>query len=225
MGTEILSPGWQERTGMDYDDLIWVETGETLTEESFNRYRAERPDGFFLMEHIREEDMRAAVLHPDVIIASDGMPLVDAEGSYLPFDAPFGAGLGHPRSAGTFGTYLRIAIDDGSLTLPQIIAKTAWQAGGVPRAVRAVHGQARPAPGGCVRRHHALRCGRGPGYGWLRGRNELPGVGGVRPRHRQRTAGPTGRPAGGRRASGTGHSRSRKMKPLVAGPPPSHRGR
>ena len=30
MGTEILSPGWQERTGMDYSDLIWVETGETL---------------------------------------------------------------------------------------------------------------------------------------------------------------------------------------------------
>jgi dihydroorotase-like cyclic amidohydrolase len=127
MGTEILSPGWQERTGMDYDDLIWVETGETLTEETFNRYRAERPDGFFLMEHISQRDMLTAVLHPDVIIASDGMPLVDADGSFLAFDAPFGAGLGHPRSAGTFGTYLRIAIDDGSLTMPQIISKTAYQ--------------------------------------------------------------------------------------------------
>ena len=126
MGTEILSPGWQERTGMDYSDLIWVETGETLTEELFNKYRAERQDGFFLMEHIKEKDMLAAVLHPDIIIASDGMPLVDADGNSLSFDAPFGAGLGHPRSAGTFGTYLRIAIDDGSLTMPQIIAKTAY---------------------------------------------------------------------------------------------------
>ena len=70
--------------------------------------------------------MLAAVLHPDIIIASDGMPLVDANGKSLPFDAPFGAGLGHPRSAGTFGAYLRIAIDDGSLTMPQIIAKTAY---------------------------------------------------------------------------------------------------
>ena len=126
MGTEILSPGWQERTGMDYSDLIWVETGETLTEETFNKYRSERPDGFFVMEHIKEKDMLAAVLHPDIIIASDGMPLVDADGKSLPFDAPFGAGLGHPRSAGTFGAYLRIAIDDGSLTMPQIIAKTAY---------------------------------------------------------------------------------------------------
>lgn len=127
MGTEILSPGWQERTGMDYSDLTWVETGETLTEETFNKYRAERQDGFFLMEHIKQKDMLAAVLHPDVIIASDGMPLVDADGNFLPFDAPFGAGLGHPRSAGTYGTYLRMAIDDGSLTMPQIIAKTAFQ--------------------------------------------------------------------------------------------------
>ena len=126
IGTEILSPGWQERTGMDYDDLIWVETGETLTEKTFKKYRSERPDGFFVMEHIKEKDMLAAVLHPHVIIASDGMPLVDADGRSLPFDASFGAGLGHPRSAGTFGTYLRIAIDDGSLTLPQIIAKTAY---------------------------------------------------------------------------------------------------
>jgi dihydroorotase-like cyclic amidohydrolase len=112
---------------MEYGDLIWVETGESLTEETFKKYRAERPDGFFLMEHIKEKDMLAAVLHPDIIIASDGMPLVDADGKSLPFDAPFGAGLGHPRSAGTFGTYLRIAIDEGSLTMPQIIAKTAYQ--------------------------------------------------------------------------------------------------
>ena len=126
MGTEILSPGWQERTGMDYSDLIWVETGETLTEETFKKYRAERQDGFFLMEHIKRKDMLAAVLHRDIIIASDAIPLVDADGKSLPFDAPFGAGLGHPRSAGTYGTYLRIAIDDGSLTMPQIIAKTAY---------------------------------------------------------------------------------------------------
>lgn len=126
IAAEILSPGWQERTGMDYSDLIWVETGETLTEETFNKYRAERPDGFFVMEHIKEPDMMAAILHPDIIIGSDGMPLVDDDGHSLPFDAPFGAGLGHPRSAGTFGKYLRIAIDDGTLTMPQIIAKTAY---------------------------------------------------------------------------------------------------
>ncbi|WP_209505672.1 MULTISPECIES: amidohydrolase family protein [unclassified Ruegeria] len=126
IAAEILAEGWQERTGMDYDDLIWVETGETLTQETFEKYRSERPDGFFLMEHIMRKDMLAAVLHPDIIIASDGMPLVDDAGASLPFATPFGVGNGHPRSAGTFGAYLRIAIDDGSLTMPQIIAKTGF---------------------------------------------------------------------------------------------------
>ena len=87
MGTEILSPGWQERTGMDYSDLIWVETGETLTEETFNKYRAERPDGFFVMAHIKEKDMLAAVLHRDIIIASEdaviGTPYSRMWGAYL----------------------------------------------------------------------------------------------------------------------------------------------
>lgn len=126
IAAEILAEGWQERTGMDYDDLVWVETGETLTKETFETYRRDRPDGFFVMEHIMRKDMLAAVLHPGIIIASDGMPLVDAKGASLPFTAPFGAGSGHPRSAGTFGAYLRIAIDDGSLTMPQIIAKTGY---------------------------------------------------------------------------------------------------
>jgi N-acyl-D-aspartate/D-glutamate deacylase len=43
IATEILSEGWQTRMAMDYKDLTWVETGETLTEETFNKYRRERP--------------------------------------------------------------------------------------------------------------------------------------------------------------------------------------
>jgi hypothetical protein len=35
----IFDPGWQERLGIEYKDLIWAETGERLTEESFARYR------------------------------------------------------------------------------------------------------------------------------------------------------------------------------------------
>ncbi|MEP2029806.1 MAG: amidohydrolase family protein [Paracoccaceae bacterium] len=126
IAAELLAEGWQERTGMDYDDLTWVETGETLTKETFDAYRRNRPDGFFLMEHIQQKDMLTALLHSDVIVASDGMPLVDDNGASLPFDAPFGAGNGHPRSAGTFAAYLRIAMDDGTLTMPQIIAKTGY---------------------------------------------------------------------------------------------------
>jgi hypothetical protein len=126
IGTTILDEGWQERTGMDYENLQWVETGESLTEELFNKYRSERPEGYFIMEHIKQPDMRAALFHPEVIVGSDGMVFVDEEGNLLPANAPFGAGLGHPRGAGTHARYLRIALDDGRLDLPQILAKTSY---------------------------------------------------------------------------------------------------
>ena len=126
IATRILDPGWQERTDMSYDDLTWVLTGETLTEETFEKYRHEQPGGFYIMEHIKKKDMMTAILDPSVAIASDGTPFADEDGNMLSFDAPDGIGLGHPRGAGTKATYLRLAIDDGSLTMLQIIAKASY---------------------------------------------------------------------------------------------------
>jgi N-acyl-D-aspartate/D-glutamate deacylase len=70
--------------------------------------------------------MMVALTHPDVIVGSDGMVYVDEDANLLPADAPFGAGLGHPRGAGTYAKYLRLAIEDGSLSLRQILAKTSY---------------------------------------------------------------------------------------------------
>lgn len=126
IATEILDEGWQQRMDMDFSDLQWVETGETLTPESFARYRRERPEGYFIMNHIKEKDMRAALVHPDVIVGSDGMVYTDEKGQLLEEDAPFGTGRGHPRGAGSYGRYLRLAIDDGSLSMQQILAKTSY---------------------------------------------------------------------------------------------------
>ena len=126
IGTEILDEGWQHRMDMDYHDITWVETGETLTEETFNKYRRERPEGYFIMNHIKEEDMLVALNHPNVIIGSDGMVYVDDNGQLLPKDAPFDEGNGHPRGAGSYGSYLRLAIDNGRLSWPEILAKTSY---------------------------------------------------------------------------------------------------
>ncbi len=126
IGTEILDEGWQERMDMDYHDLTWTETGETLTEKSFNQYRSERPEGYFIMKHIKEEDMLIALNHPSTIIGSDGMVYTDSKGQLLPKDAPVSAGLGHPRGAGSYGRFLRLAIDGGSLSLMNALAKTSY---------------------------------------------------------------------------------------------------
>jgi dihydroorotase len=85
----ILDDGWQDRLRISYGDIQWQDTGERLTEESFNRYRKE--GGTVIMHMMKEEWIRAQLSDPRVMVASDGMP-------YAP-----GA---HPRSAGTFSRFL-----------------------------------------------------------------------------------------------------------------------
>jgi dihydroorotase len=110
IGAAILDPGWQERLGRDYGDIAWAATGERLTEETFNRYREQEPNGTIVAYVMDEENVIAALKHPDVMIAADGGSLA--------------GGRGHPRSAGSharvLGVYTR---EEGVLTLMDAIRK------------------------------------------------------------------------------------------------------
>lgn len=90
----MLNEGWQDRLGIDYADLQWVETGERLNESTFNTYR--KKGGVLIMHMMKPEWIKAGIAAPNVIIASDGMPY---------------AKLAHPRTAGTYarvlGRYVR----------------------------------------------------------------------------------------------------------------------
>lgn len=90
----VFDEGWQERLGIGYHDLQWVETGERLTEESFTAYRKE--GGTVILHLMKPEWIKAGIVTEGTIIASDGMPY---------------AKLAHPRTAGTFtrvlGKYVR----------------------------------------------------------------------------------------------------------------------
>ena len=103
----IFDPGWQETLGISYGDLQWQDTGERLTEETFNQYREE--GGVVIIHMMRPEWIRQALSAPFVMVASDGMP-------YAP-----GA---HPRSAGTFARFLgRYVRDEGLMPLMDGLAK------------------------------------------------------------------------------------------------------
>lgn len=77
-----------------YQKLLWPATGEHLTRESFLRYR--KTGGFVILPGNTPEMVRAAIIDPLTMIASDGS-LHD--------------GKGHPRTAGTYarvlGQYVR----------------------------------------------------------------------------------------------------------------------
>ena len=103
-----LFDGWVGRPREAYGRLQWVETGERLTPETFERYR--RQGGWVIM-HGRSEEMNEWIVgQPDVIAASDGIP--------------FSEGRAHPRGAGTFarilGHYVR---ERGALSLMDALRK------------------------------------------------------------------------------------------------------
>jgi N-acyl-D-aspartate/D-glutamate deacylase len=108
IASAIFNEGWQQNLGISYKDLQWPETGERLTAESFARYR--RTNGWVITFTNTEEMVKAAVVSPFTMIASDGIPYVE--------------GRSHPRSAGTFarilGHYVR---EEKALSLMEALRK------------------------------------------------------------------------------------------------------
>jgi len=104
----LFDPGWQERQGINYPDLLWPATGERLNPELFERYR--KQGGTVVLFSNTEEMIRLILAHPQVMVASDGI---------------LEAGVGHPRAAGTYarllGKYVR---DEKVLPLMEAIRKS-----------------------------------------------------------------------------------------------------
>jgi N-acyl-D-aspartate/D-glutamate deacylase len=94
LGSALFGPGWQQREGITYKDLQWVETGERLNQGTFEKYR--KQGGMVIIHSIPAEIAQLAVSSPLTMIASDGLIL---------------NGKGHPRGAGTYahvlGYYVR----------------------------------------------------------------------------------------------------------------------
>ncbi len=112
--TEIASASysnWQTRPPEYFANLLWPPTGERLTRESFERYRAQ--GGMVANFNTNTEEMvRVAVAHPLTMIASDGM---------------IEEGKGHPRAAGTFARVLgKYSREEGALTLMEAIRKSSF---------------------------------------------------------------------------------------------------
>jgi dihydroorotase len=92
-----LYDNWEQRSDEAISQIIWVATGESLTRESFARYR--KIGGSVIQAPSRMENVQQAINSPLTMIASDGSQMKD--------------GKGHPRSTGTYsqvlGRYVREA--------------------------------------------------------------------------------------------------------------------
>ena len=98
LGAAIFDPGFQERLGITYGDILIPSTGERLTKETFDTHRALGSGAIIFM--IPDSAADIAYRSPHVMVASDG-GLSQRDGKVF----------GHPRSAGThariLGSYVR----------------------------------------------------------------------------------------------------------------------
>jgi len=106
-GSPVFRGDWQELMGISYGDIESVKTHQRLTEESFNRGRAETPDEPVVAYVTSQSTVDYAVAHESVIIASDAVDVGR-----------------HPRTAGTFSRVLGQHVRERhALSLMQALAK------------------------------------------------------------------------------------------------------
>ena len=100
-----FNPGWQEKSGATYHDLMLPETGERLTKERFEElHNSSEPLRVILFSNTMEA-VDSVFRNPLVMVASDGEK-------------------GHPRNAGTFCRVLaRYVRNQRTLTLMDAIRK------------------------------------------------------------------------------------------------------
>jgi N-acyl-D-aspartate/D-glutamate deacylase len=100
-----FNPGWQEKSGATYHDLMLPETGERLTKERFEELHNSSEPRLVVLFSNTMEAVDPVFRNPLVMVASDGEK-------------------GHPRNAGTFCRILaRYVRSQGTLTLMDAIRK------------------------------------------------------------------------------------------------------
>ncbi len=108
INSALFNPGWQEKEGMTYSDLMIPSTGERLTKERFEELHASaRPQTIVLFNNTQAM-VDQVIANPLVMIASDGVS-------------------GHPRNAGTYGHVFSLYVRERrSLTLMDAMRKMSY---------------------------------------------------------------------------------------------------
>lgn len=105
VNSALFNPGWREKLGIDYRDLVLPDTGEHLTKTRFDELHDSNTSQWVLVFANTQEIVDQVIPHPLVMIASDG-----AEG--------------HPRNAGTYSRVLAQYVrEKGTVTLMDAIRK------------------------------------------------------------------------------------------------------
>jgi N-acyl-D-aspartate/D-glutamate deacylase len=105
INSALFNPGWQEKLGIGYGNLVLPDTGEHLTKDRFDVLHNSNTTQLVVIFSNTQEVVDQVIAHPLVMIASDG-----AEG--------------HPRNAGTYSRVLAQYVrEKGAITLMDALRK------------------------------------------------------------------------------------------------------
>jgi N-acyl-D-aspartate/D-glutamate deacylase len=105
INSAVFSPGWQQRLGISYGNLMLPETGERLTRERFDALHNSSTPHWVVIFDNTQEVIDKVIPNPLVMIASDGLE-------------------GHPRNAGTYSRVLAQYVrEKGTITLMDALRK------------------------------------------------------------------------------------------------------
>ena len=126
INSAVFNPGWREKLGIDYDNLVIPDTGEHLTKERFEELHNSSKQQWILIFANTQETLDAVIPNPLIMIASDG-------------------GVGHPRNAGTYSRVLAQYVrEKKTLTLMEALRKmTLMPAQMLERSTPAAHQKGR----------------------------------------------------------------------------------
>src|SRR6202034_1744917 len=105
INSALFNPGWQEKFGIGYNDLVLPDSGEHLTKERFDELHNSSTTHLVLVFSNTQEMVDKVIPDPLVMIASDGLE-------------------GHPRNAGTYSRVLAQYVrEKGTITLMDALRK------------------------------------------------------------------------------------------------------
>jgi len=126
VNSALFNPGWREKLGIDYSNLVLPDTGEHLTKERFEELHSSSTQRWVLVFANTQEVIDAVIPNPLIMIASDGA-------------------VGHPRNAGTYSRVLAQYVrEKKTLTLMEALRKmTLMPAQMLERSTPAAHRKGR----------------------------------------------------------------------------------
>lgn len=133
IGARFLDPGRLDRIGIQPSGITYLPTGRRVENEAeLAHLRASDPGGLCLIDYLDDTSpgdisiLLESFQLAGTVVASDAMPLVDVNGSYLKggWPVPPDARV-HPRSLGTFcRTFGWLVRETDTLTLHEAILRT-----------------------------------------------------------------------------------------------------